>query len=141
MKLSLTRRTWLQWLGLSAALGPLTSQAGGQASLRVIDRRLAIARPDYGGAGVVVLDADVSRAWFAQIAPALDQLGAQGQISGLCLGDALFCLQTLAADRGWRVVRCEPLSDGAAQAMPAQGLLPGQAYAWAMRPNTFLEKL
>lgn len=141
MKLSLTRRAWLQWLGLMTALGPMASQAHSVPALRVVDRRLAKIPGGGLGGRVIVVDADVSKAWFAQIAPALDRLGAQGQVDGVCQGDALFCLQTLAADRGWRVVSCVAHADRDMLALPAQGLLPHQAYAWVMRPNLFQETL
>jgi hypothetical protein len=81
---------------------------------------------------VCTLQGDVSPAWFGVLRPHM--AASRAPVAGLTLGDALFCLQRLAADIGWRLERCHHAGRGT-DVEPLHLAADDTPYAWRMAPG------
>ena len=125
----ITRRDMIKWgvvvPTLAAAPQALVAQSPEGLDALVIDRRHLVARPaEFHALKTYPIDGDVTALWYE----VLDRVWRKpGFVLGGVTGrDALFVLETLAADRGRRVVSRTVLP-------PAEGRAEGPV-AWIIAP-------
>jgi hypothetical protein len=78
----------------------------------------------------VTLALDPAQTWFSALAPRLDD--PKARISGATLGDAVFCLRVLAADKGWHLIA----RDSAGRLVPSATEDLTAGYTWSLAPNS-----
>lgn len=108
----ITRRDLVKWGIVAPVLAGVPAMASGQVpeglDALVIDRRLVAAGGGGFGAPVVhTIDGDVTALWYEVLDPVWRRPGFV--LGGVTGRDALFVLETLAPDRGRRVVSRRPL--------------------------------
>ncbi|HZF30268.1 MAG TPA: hypothetical protein VE907_14215 [Gammaproteobacteria bacterium] len=136
-----TRRQVLKWAATAsaAAAGALQVRASAAASresippveLFVFDRRFADARAAAAraaahGVETAAFDGDLTNLWYDQLD--LRWRAAPMTLAGITTESGLFVLETLAVDRGMRVIERTQLS---AQSPGGESL-----YSWTIAPRT-----
>jgi len=136
----MNRRQVLKWAATAsaAATGVLSLRASAAASressqpveLFVFDRRFAdaraaAARRAASGVEAAAFDGDLTQLWYDRLD--LHWRREPMTLAGVTTGSGLFVLETLAADRGMRVIERVELPADAARAEPL--------YSWTIAPR------
>ncbi|MDO6966153.1 hypothetical protein [Rhizobium alvei] len=120
---------------LGAIAGPRLAPAFAAGSgLFLYDRRFSTGHTALPGARIVATGADVSPVWFTEIRPYL--MASSAPVTGLTLGDTLFCLSRLAADLSWRIADCHVATTGTR--VPIDHVTASAPYRWTLVPRTSL---
>jgi len=122
------RRNVLKWGAVVPVLGalPYTALATTPEGLDafVLDRRFQQSAPESLGVAIHAIDGDVTALWYETLDPVWRKPGFV--LGGITGRDALFVLETLAPDRGRRVVSRKDLP-------PAKGASEGPV-SWVIAP-------
>jgi len=124
----ITRRDLVKWGAVAPAVavtpGVTWARMPQGVDALVVDRRLGAAVPSFDARQVYQIDGDVTALWYDVLDTRWRRPGFV--LAGLTGRDTLFVLETLAADRGRRVVSRQPLE--------RTGAADRQALAWIIAP-------